>query len=62
MARHVTVTDHFGEGICVYEAVYDNEDSYCGDDLVKVGEAFDTWEEAEDWADLIAGKDEIYIL
>jgi len=60
--RHVTITDHFGEGLCVYEATYESPETYKGDDLRKIAGPFESWSEAEEEAETYANGDEICIL
>lgn len=60
--RHVTITEHFGEGICIYEAVYESPEAYTGDDLKKIAGPFEHWAEAEAEAEILACGDEIYTL
>lgn len=29
--RHLTITSHFGEGLCIYQATYNDPEDYTGD-------------------------------
>lgn len=45
--EHVTLTDFFGEGLCLYKATYDSPCTYTGDCEKKIAGPFAS--EAEGW-------------